>query len=542
MSNTAENNRLLHTSKQTRTPWLMKSLKAFGGDEQGVFAVIFGVLAIVLVALGGAAVDFVSVQNARALTQSTLDSTVLALQPDIYSKTEPELQAIAEALLLERLSSINVGAEFETVTKNTAEGSLFLEARIDVPLPFLSLVGVSNINARVSATATRKQLFLEVGMVLDNSGSMNSFSRMDNLKTAASNATEIIFDGASTSTTTKIAIVPFTSFVNVGANNAGASWIDVTGNSSIANDNFDDDDDDSTPFNGPVNRLALYDQMNNVQWGGCVDARPHTETSGPTAHLDTDDTPPDLSDPDTLFVPSFSPDTPNSWAGWQSDYISDTAAAACSSLSGGASERERQERICKYSGNIDTGAWGPNFDCPSAALLPLSNTKQDVLDAIDVMAAGGATNIHMGTIWGLRALSPTLPFAEGRPYDADTTKALIIMTDGENTMYSANNMNGAHYYSPYGFPVNQRIGVWGWNNTQLRSEMNARTLEACNNAKAAGVVVYTVGLNPPNAATQTMLQQCASSLANAFFPAAPNELDTVFTQIANQLSALRLSQ
>ncbi len=116
------------------------------------------------------------------------------------------------------------------------------------------------------------------------------------------------------------------------------------------------------------------------------------------------------------------------------------------------------------------------------------------------------------------------------------------MTDGENTMYSTNNMNGAHYYSPYGFPLNQRIGAWGWNNTQLRTEMNVRTVEACNNAKAAGVVVYTVGLNPPNAATQTMLQQCASSLANAFFPASPSDLDSVFTQIANQLSALRLSQ
>ncbi|MCF6302044.1 MAG: hypothetical protein L3J13_02390 [Devosiaceae bacterium] len=545
MSNRQKFTRHLHIQKNIghiNSRWFAKSLKAFASDERGVFAVIFGILAIVLVALGGAAVDFVSIQNARALTQSTLDSTALTLQPKIYTKTESELQILAEALLLTGLSTINVGAELESVSKDTSEGTLFLEARISVPLPFLSLVGVSDINARVSAVATRKQLFLEVGMVLDNSGSMSAFSRMDNLKTAASNATEIIFNGASTSTTTKIGIIPFTSFVNVGTANSGASWIDVTGNSSIANDNFDNDDDDSTPFNGPVNRLALYDQLNNVQWGGCVDARPHTETSGPTAHLDTDDTLPSLADPDTLFVPSFSPDTPNSWAGWQSDYISDTASAACSFLSGGASDRERQERLCKYNGSIDTTAWGPNFDCPSAALLPLSDTKQDVLDAIDIMAASGATNIHMGAIWGLRVVSPTLPFAEGRPYDPDTMKVLIIMTDGENTMYSTNNMNGAHYYSPYGFPVNQRIGAWGWDNTQLRTEMNVRTVEACNNAKNANIVVYTVGLNPPNAATQTMLQECATSLAHAFFPGAPDELDSVFAQIANQLSALRLSR
>ncbi len=519
-----------------------KIFRSFIRDERGVFAVVFGIMAIVLVALGGAAVDFVNVQNARSLTQNSLDSTALALQPEIYNKTEAELKALGEAQLLERLSAINVSAELETVSADTTEGTIFLEARIEVPLPFLALVGISSMNTRIHSQATRKQLFLEVGMVLDNSGSMNSFSRMDNLKTAAASATEILFDGAETSTTTKIGIVPFTSFVNIGVANANAPWIDVAGNSSIANDNFDDDDDESTPFNGPVNRLALYDQLTNVQWGGCVDARPHTETSGPTAHLDTDDTPPDIADPDTLFVPSFSPDTPDAWAGWQSDYISDTAAAACAPLGGGASARERQERICKYNGAVNTGAWGPNFDCPSAATLPLSNTKQTVLDSIDAMTAGGATNIHMGAIWGFRLLSPTLPFAEGRAYDPDTNKALIIMTDGENTMYSSSNMNGAHYYSPYGFPFNERIGEAGWSNTQLRTEMNARTVESCNNAKDAGITIYTIGLNPPNATTRTMLEDCASSLAHAFFPAAPNELDAVFIQIANQLSALRLSQ
>ena len=514
----------------------------FGRDESGVFAVFFGILTIVLVALGGSAVDFVNIQNIRSITQASLDSAALMLQPKIYTQSENQLKELATALVVERLSSLNATVTIETVTTDTANGSLFLEARLQVPLPFLSMVGVNQINTRVASQATQKQLFLEVGMVLDNSGSMNSYSRMANLKIAATNATEILFDGAATSTTVKVGIVPFTSFVNIGANNAGASWIDVAGNSSIANDNFDDDDNDATPFTGPVNRLALYNQMSNVSWGGCVEARPHTQTSGPNAHLDTDDTTPDPSNPDTYFVPSFSPDTPDWWASWQSDYISDTAASACPYLSYYASDREHQERLCKYSGSIDPYAWGPNFDCPAAATLPLSATKQSVLNAINAMSAGGATNIHQGAIWGFRLLSPSEPFSEGRPYNQDTAKALIIMTDGENTMYGANNMNGAYYYSPYGFPYNGRIGAPGWSSSQLTAEMDARTLESCANAKAAGITIYTIGLNPPNTSTKSMLEQCATTPSYAYFPTDPTDLNGVFAEIANQLSALRLAQ
>ena len=515
--------------------------RRFLADERGVFAVIFGILTIVLVVVSGAVVDFVNIQNARSMAQASLDSTVLSLQPTIYSQTEQEILDVAEPILLERLSALNVTVDLDTIDVNQSEGTLFLEARLSIPMPFLGLIGIDTMATRVASQATRKQLFLEVGMVLDNSGSMNSFSRMTNLKTAASNATEILFEGQDISTTTKIGIIPFTSFVNVGANNANQPWIDRDGNSSIASDNFDDDDDDSTPFFGPVDRLALYNQINNAQWGGCVDARPHFETTGADAHLDTDDTPPDVNNPDTLFVPSFSPDTPDSWATWQSDYESDTASSSCPPLIWG-SDRERQERLCKYEGNINTSSWGPNFDCPSAAILPLDNQKADVLAAIDDMDAGGATNIHMGAIWGFRVLSPTEPFTEGNPYDPDTLKVMIIMTDGENTMYAANNMNGAFYYSPYGFPYNERIGEVGWSNAQLREEMNNRTIESCNNAKAANIVVYTIGLNPPNATTQSMLEQCASSLAQAYFPEQPSELDDVFADIAGQLSALRLAQ
>jgi Flp pilus assembly protein TadG len=519
---------------------LFNQIRRFRNDERGVFAVIFGILSIVLVATSGAVVDFVGVQQARVRAQAALDSAALALQPQIYTSTTAELRSLAQNLLVERMTDSGVSVTVESANVVINGGTLFLQARLTVPMSFVSLVGISEINARIASQATRKKLAVEVTMVLDNSGSMGSYSRMTNLKAAASNATEILFGGETTQPNVFIGIIPFTSFVNVGPSRANSPWMDTAGLSSIAADNFDNDSNDSTPFNGPVNRLSLYDQISNMSWRGCVDARPHTVT-GAASHLDTDDTVPVNNDPDTLIVPAFGPDTPDSWSSWLADYEDDDAAPACNGISGG-SDRERQERLCKYSGSIDTSTWGPNFDCPSAELLPLTNVKQPVLDAIDAMVASGATNIHMGTIWGFRALSPTEPFTEGAPYDESTAKAMIIMTDGENTMYSRNNMNGAAYYSPYGYPYNGRLGAVGWSSSQMRAEMDVRTLESCANAKARDITIYTIGLNPPNSTTRNMLTDCATSPANAYFPSQASELNGVFAEIANQLSALRLAQ
>ena len=48
-------------------------INRFAKDERGVFAVLFGIMAIVLVALGGATVDYVTLEQTRARAQIALD-------------------------------------------------------------------------------------------------------------------------------------------------------------------------------------------------------------------------------------------------------------------------------------------------------------------------------------------------------------------------------------------------------------------------------------------------------------------------------------
>ncbi len=614
-------------------------LQRFGRDESGAFLVLFGVLAIALIATSGAVVDYASIEQARSRAQSALDAAALGLQPNVFDTTgdwtEARFVAEANLFLNERMSQGNVGVSVTGAEVNARNGQLILRARINVPMAFVSLVGVPDVQASLVSEATRKRLNLEVAMVLDNSGSMSSYSRMTELKKAAKNATDILFDDEDTLPNVFVSIVPFTQYVNVGTGNRYASWMSQTGESSISHLNFDDDDRDDTPFTGTVNRWDLYDGFNNKPWRGCVEAR--------VAPYDTDDTLPNAAIPDTMFQPVFAPDSP------VNNYISDTGGSCTrvpptwtrTSTKNGCSDRasgyfawyyydncsrsetisysgtdvyggtvasppttqpadqsiysyyndancstsyssvwtgsrynnsrhytctydfsatEYQQRLCKYSGKGFSGN-GANSDCPSTAILPLNNVRQDVKGRIDAMSAGGTTNIEQGVVWGFHALSPTEPLTEGRDYDEATSKIMIVMTDGENVVnyanYSGSNPYGSSSWTAWGYRSNKRLLTESTTprdsvatSAQVSAEVNRRTVLACANARAAGITVYTIGLSAPNETTRQMLRDCANPSAVVdgstrnyyYFPSNASDLTDVFEEIASQLSELRLAQ
>ena len=677
---------------------ITRSLARFGKDQSGAFAVMFGVMAIVLIALGGAVVDYVTLEQGRNRAQLALDAAALALQPKVFETNfnADNVQKLAQDFLLERIGDQSISAKILSTRGNAEDGSLYFEASISVPTTFVALVGVPTLNANVEAEATRKKLALEVVMVLDNSGSMASESRMTRLVDAAKCATYILMysevqdatgnkntcvpaPGAERVDDVRIGIVPFNMFVNVGAGNANAKWMDRVGASSIHFDNFDNDDDEnrlvlnSGAYKFPT-RQELFTATGEA-WRGCIEARPHTKTgSMPSEYLDTDDTLP--AGGDTLFVPQFSPDlaygtgsnnyinngpaiinsaylstvgdtyayldspaicdrpaqgitrcditeertranssstwsngrlqkgivsplsptnfvsnalytsgfygnlpprcacrTPTYTTGWIGSNTAQTRLGWCSSFVPlGLSTRELQERTCKYRQPIGTMGFssGPNADCVRTPILPMTNDPSSVISTIGKMVAEGGTNIHEGTAWGFRALSPTEPFTEGGSYTDDgISKVMIIMTDGENTDYNLSgycndaqrNLNGKCYYTAYGFPYNSkntdansssggnitRLGAMGNPNTELVRQMNERTSQTCANAKSAGINIYTIGLATDKVSqsttdvVETMLKGCASNQDQARFPKESSELKETFELIANELSALRLA-
>jgi hypothetical protein len=187
---------------------------------------------------------------------------------------------------------------------------------------------------------------------------------------------------------------------------------------------------------------------------------------------------------------------------------------------------------------------GPNFMCTSAPLLPLSTNKTTIKNALNNMVAQGATGVGEGAAWGWRALSPGAPFTDGRAYGTkNNTKIIVLMTDGQNTYYP-NSKFLKSWYDVYGYVDRNHLGTTSTSSSTLTGIMDQRTLQVCNNAKAAGVIIYTVAFQIPGdeAGALALLNSCASDKDKYFAPGTDAELLAAFNAIGQDISELRVSQ
>ena len=123
------------------------------------------------------------------------------------------------------------------------------------------------------------------------------------------------------------------------------------------------------------------------------------------------------------------------------------------------------------------------------------------------------------------------------------------MTDGYNNWSAAANTWGLSNYEAPGYfklangrmpPANQNITTLA----QSRAALDELTLEACTNAKAKGIIIYTVGFSissdPIDQQGQNLLQACATDKAHAFIANDGTSLVDAFNQIGIGMGKLRI--
>lgn len=72
--------------------------------------------------------------------------------------------------------------------------------------------------------------------------------------------------------------------------------------------------------------------------------------------------------------------------------------------------------------------------------------------------------------------------------------------------------------------------------------MNGKTRSACTNAKANGVIVYTIAFRlESNTATRALLAECATDSSKAFTASDGAALYNTFQAIGREISQLRVA-
>ena len=145
-----------------------------------------------------------------------------------------------------------------------------------------------------------------------------------------------------------------------------------------------------------------------------------------------------------------------------------------------------------------------------------------------------------GLAGGLRVLSSGAPFTEGVPYSNDKiTKTMVLLTDGANTFDTEANHNTSTY-TAYGHLAQARLGSSNYY-TAIAAQ-NTLLQQACSNAKAKEIVVYSFAYNVPSATQRDLIKSCATSPEKYFDPPTNEALVASFQQIADELRTLHLSR
>lgn len=605
---------------------LTGALRRFISDRGGNFAVTFVLMLFPIGLSVAAAVEYTQITREKQSVMHALDAAAVASGREfLMGATTAELKTYGSNFFYANIGSLDpktVAFSLDFPQSNVAGGQMAAKATLTYHPTFAKFVnlvsaGKANWNTLTfNFTSTvRLKNTEEVALVLDNSGSMSDIgpsgiTRLQLLKNNAKQLVQTLFQQGGQIQQlvdpVKFSVVPFSSAVNVAYTDAGGNpmvdrytpWIDGYGLSPIHNEDLDwSKYTDSKgrgahqvgyqwldADNNPLTRFTLFDAMQSTfgPWKGCVEARPYP--------YNIEDTPPSISNPATLFVPMFAPDefdTPkhtrsynynNYWPDYNDPNESPTLKQSDVRKYFQPRPRSFQpSRNNTYYGDVAN----PNSSCDSAPLIPLTNDQRKIDNAIDAMVANGATDVPEGIAWGMRTLSSTEPFTEGRSEkEKGNDKIIVLVTDGSNTYYTPESLGysdsavNKSIYAAYGYAHDRDPGATdprifmgtktnsaNFSNANYTAAMNETMQATCNYAKRTNadtgretieILVIALDLDQKKDADMIKsLSNCASptpagiKLSNGssklFWNVNSTGADEVFKEIAELLSNLRIT-
>lgn len=468
------------------------SWRALWRDQSGATALITG-LALLLIACAAMTVyDLSNVTSRKAKLQDMLDAAALAAAK-VGGDDEAAIIAAGDEHLKAHLPPgvyKNLVVSF-TPTDKTVRAS----ATAGVDPYFLNMFLDGPVDIATDTEVTRSvDGALEVVLVLDVTGSMDG-AKIDALKVAADALVKKITKVKDADV--KIAVVPFSNYVNVGTSRKNEPWITgaadkVVTTTKPAGCNPDIKQSTSCVKYAPKYTCTKYNDGVPYQTtcsGACIETK--------TEYFDP----------------------PKKGSCWKESTTTTTT---------------------KWSGCVGSPPYPRNvedkdpsrtypaiFGSCAPEVTPLTDKLGPVESAIKTLKASGNTYIPAGLAWGWNLLSKPVPFTDGAAYDPSNKKprkVLVLMTDGANTM--AVKADGSHSYVGDG---------------KAATQADTYTAELCTNIKKEKIELYTVAFQIDNASAHDMLAKCATSSGHYFKADSSEALISAFEKIGASLENLRIS-
>ena len=167
-------------------------LRRFSKASNGNVAVIFALAVLPLLMAVGAAIDYSRTINAKSKVGEALDSALLmaAKQPPMSDS------ALTEFLNAQIAALVGQDGGTWTVTNvSQADNALSANVSGEIGTTFLKAANKQDIDYSTHAQVIREQKKVELALVLDNTGSMNSNGKIGALRDAAESLVDIMYAG-----------------------------------------------------------------------------------------------------------------------------------------------------------------------------------------------------------------------------------------------------------------------------------------------------------------------------------------------------------
>jgi len=549
---------------------LSRALRDFSRKEDGTL-VVFGMCMLVLmIMIGGIAVDVMRYEAQRTELQNTLDRSTLAAA-SLTQDLDPESVVhdyFLKAGILNSLRSVNVtqGLNFRNVDAS---------ATADTDPMFLTMMNIDEMDAFGASTAEQRINNVEIMLVLDVSGSMASNNRMTNLKSAAKSFVDTVLRN-DVEHKISIGIVPFNGQVNLGPTLAAKFNI--------------------TDVNGASYRDCV--DLPSATYNSLAISR--TEPLSMTANADT------YSSSGTV-----NPSESNKWcpgppsvANWGNivrmpiqdiatlkGYIDGLTAVGATSINAGmkwgvALMDPSMQSV--YNDYMEDGLMPADM-----AGRPLAYDHDDAMKVIVLMTDGehfkeervrAAYKVGPSTIWQSTPDSRYTVFHESKVNNSTPTTICnsrpyyVLASDRNSGTWQSRPWNGTApasnaCYDPTATPASftnvtrkSWPTIWSTFNMQYVANvfyvrplggsvsgytnifreqtetvvMDDQLQSMCSLAKEQNTLVYGIAFEAPTNG-QTQIKDCASSVAH-YFNASGLQISSAFSAIANNISQLRLTQ
>lgn len=206
----------------------MFGFRSFFGNTRGNAGMMIAAAAVPLMLSAGIAIDMVRMGQTRTALQAAADSAAIAGATSKNADAADLDKVVKDFLMANGAEDVltQVGQISQWTDTGNATFNVKIEGNLNTSL--MKLAGIGSVDVSVTSQVNLGQQSLELALVLDNTGSMSGI-KIESLRTSAKELVRIINSAKSDYSTLKVALVPFSEYVNVGPSNAGAVWVTGAG-------------------------------------------------------------------------------------------------------------------------------------------------------------------------------------------------------------------------------------------------------------------------------------------------------------------------